>query len=130
MFRRLVRLFGQTVLGATLVLALWLAVSRSLAARSEESNKHDPVAVNADKMVSQGRKIFRFDTFGDEAYWGGELRLHEAIGGVALGGVGSGLSPRAALDLGLKVDVDALPEQLTERIRRGNVDLDSPATTL
>src|SRR5438045_3928668 len=32
--------------------------------------------------------------------------------------------------LGLKVDVDALPNQVVQQIRRGTADLDSPATTL
>src|ERR1044072_8866337 len=46
-------------------------------------------------MLERGRRIFRFDTFGDEAFWGGSLRLHEAIEGVRFGGVGPGLSPAA-----------------------------------
>src|SRR5262249_17913687 len=83
---------------------------------------HEPKPQNAENMIDEGRKTFRFDTFGDEAFWGGELRLNEAIA--------SSLSPRAALNLGLKVDVDALPQQLVQRIRRTNVDLDNPATTL
>jgi hypothetical protein len=81
-------------------------------------------------MLQQGQKIFRFDTFGDEAFWGGALQLHRAIAGDTHGGVGPGLSPKAALELGLKVDVDALPKSLVSRIRHGQVDLDSPATTL
>ena len=36
---------------------------------------------NAIQQVSRGRKTFRFDTFGDEEFWGGALRLHEAIAG-------------------------------------------------
>ena len=39
-------------------------------------------------MLDEGRRTFRFDTFGDEAFWGGTLRLHEAIAGSAHGGVG------------------------------------------
>jgi hypothetical protein len=81
-------------------------------------------------MVAEGRRIFRFDTFGDEAFWGGVLRLHEAIEGAANGGVGPGVSPRTALAVGLKVDVDALPEKLEEAIEEGRVNLDDPATTL
>jgi hypothetical protein len=82
-------------------------------------------------LFEQGKAIFRFDTFGDEDYWGGKLRLHEAIEGAALGGVGPGVSPKTALTVaGLKVDVDALPTDLQVRLKRGKVDLDSPATTL
>ena len=82
-------------------------------------------------MISKGREIFRFDTFGDEDFWGGELQLHKAIEGAALGGVGDGVSPNTALTVaGLKVDVDALPGKLLSELRRGKVDLNSPATTL
>jgi hypothetical protein len=80
--------------------------------------------------ILRGRKIFRFDTFGDEAFWGGTLGLHRAIAGEANGGVGAGLSPKAALGLGLKVDVNALPGQLRSDLRHGRVDLDDPATTI
>jgi hypothetical protein len=72
-------------------------------------------------QVEEGRQIFRFDTFGDEDFWGGLLRLHEAIATV---------SPRTALAVGLKVDVDALPGKLRSDLRRGRVDLDDPANTL
>jgi mono/diheme cytochrome c family protein len=84
----------------------------------------------AQKLLAQGRRTFRSDTFGDEAFWGGTLRLHEAIAGAANGGVGPGLSPEAALALGLKVDVAALPPPLQAALRRGRVDLTRPATTL
>jgi hypothetical protein len=80
--------------------------------------------------IERGRRIFRGDTFGSQAFWGGALRLHEAIAGRANGGVGSGLSPNAALKLGLKVDANALPPALVAAIRRDEVNLDSPATTL
>src|SRR5262249_48007264 len=63
--------------------------------------------VSASQMIMEGRRTFRFDTFGDEAFWGDTLKLHQAIQGEKLGGVGPGLSPKAALDLGLKVDADA-----------------------
>ena len=81
-------------------------------------------------MLEEGRDTFRFDTFGDEAFWGDTLRLHHAIAGAALGGVGPGVSPRTALAVGLKVDSDALPRPLLADLRAGRVDLDAPATTL
>ena len=34
---------------------------------------------NSRRMVREGRQIFRFDTFGDEAFWGDLLGLHKAI---------------------------------------------------
>ena len=84
---------------------------------------------NAERMLKEGKQIFRFDTFGSEQFWGGKLRLHEAIAGEKLGGVGQGVSPKTALGLGLKVDAEALPAALVAQIKAGKVDLDDPATT-
>jgi hypothetical protein len=78
------------------------------------------IDANAERMMAEGRQTFRFDTFGDEAFWGGQLRLHEAI---------AQASPRAALGLGLKVDIDALPKSLVKDLERGQVNLDDPAVT-
>jgi hypothetical protein len=88
------------------------------------------ITANAKRLLDQGRAYFRNNTFGDQVFWGGTLRLHEAIEGAANGGVGPGLSPKTALALGLKVNRDALPEDLVSAIRAGQVNLDDPATTL
>ncbi len=85
---------------------------------------------HAEQTLAEGRQIFRFDTFGDEAFWGDTLRLHDAIKGEALGGVGPGVSPATALAVGLKVDVDALPGNLVSDLRHGRVDLNDPAVTV
>jgi len=85
---------------------------------------------NARQMIEQGRQTFRFDTFGDEDFWGGQLQLHQSIEGEKFGGVGPGVSPKTALAVGLKVDADALPASLVSQIKAGQVDLDDPATTL
>jgi hypothetical protein len=85
---------------------------------------------NIARMIDEGKRTFRFDTFGDEAFWGDALRLHEAIEGKRLGGVGPGISPRDALNAGLKVDVDRLPASLISQLRSGQVNLDDPAVTL
>jgi hypothetical protein len=104
------------------VIALLSASSRTVRAQTAPPY--------ADRLIQEGRNTFRFDTFGDEAFWGGQLRLHQAIAGAANGGVGPGLSPEAALALGLKVDVDALPPDLVLAIKAGKVNLKDPATTL
>lgn len=100
----------------------------------EDSNQGrsqaDPVSQNAERLIKEGRRTFRFDTFGDEAFWGGTLKLHEAIEGAKFGGIGAGLSPRAALGVGLKVDVDALPREVIQQLKAGQVNLDDPAVTL
>ncbi len=84
----------------------------------------------AQRTVAEGRQTFRFDTFGDEAFWGDTIKLHQAIEGTRFGGVGPGVSPKTALAVGLKVDVDALPSALVSSLRNGQVNLDDPATTL
>jgi len=81
-------------------------------------------------MLGEGRQIFRYDTFGSEAFWGDALRLHEAIIGLSLGGVGAGVTPRQALQLGLKVDATALPAAVVAGIKNGTVSLDKPETTV
>ncbi len=88
------------------------------------------ISENAQRMIEEGRQIFRFDTFGDETFWGDALKLHHAIAGTKLGGEGSGVSPNTALSVGLKVDADALPPALVKQIKAGKVNLDDPATTL
>jgi len=90
----------------------------------------DAVKDNALLMAEQGKQTFRFETFGDEAFWGDTLKLHQTIEGSRFGGVGSGVSPRTALAVGLKVDVDALPQDLVTRLINGTLDLDDPANTL
>ncbi|RJQ23053.1 MAG: hypothetical protein C4560_01640 [Nitrospiraceae bacterium] len=92
--------------------------------------KGNSVKDNALLMIEQGMQTFRFDTFGDEAFWGDTLNLHQAIAGSNLGGVGEGVSPNTALAVGLKVDMDALPKKLVASLKAGKVDLDDPATTL
>jgi cytochrome c5 len=83
-----------------------------------------------ERVVKEGRHTFRFDTFGDEAWWGDTLRLHETIEGAKFGGIGPGVSPATALSLGLKVDLDALPASLVQQLKLGKVNLNDPAVTL
>ena len=80
-------------------------------------------------LFRSGLQIFRFDTFGDERFWSDTLRLHQAIAGGALGGVGPGVSPTAALAAGLKVDVDMLPQSIISGLAAGAVNLNDPAVT-
>jgi hypothetical protein len=87
-------------------------------------------ARNALRMLEEGRRTFRYDTFGSESFWGETLQLHKAIVGEKNGGVGPGVSPKTALSVGLKVDVDALPATLKKQLAAGKVNLDDPATTI
>ena len=60
------------------------------------SDDHDAAA-----LAAQGKQIFRYDTFGDEAKWTDALRMHEVIS--------AAVDPVTALSVGLKVDAEALP---------------------
>src|SRR5262245_9764209 len=86
----------------------FLAMSQN-SGRGQSRDFDDVIQRNASQFIDQGRQIFRFDTFGDEAFWGDALKLHQAIAGSRLSGVGPGVSPRTALAVGLKVDSEALP---------------------
>ena len=113
------------------VAAVAFTAAASRSAPPIQANDGSPGASSfAETMIKEGRKTFRYDTFGDEAFWGGLLRLHEAIAGAANGGVGPGVSPATALAVGLKVDLEALPGSLVFALRQGKVDLQDPATTL
>jgi len=81
-------------------------------------------------QVSDGKNIFRFDTFGDEPFWSGLLHIDKAILGAKNGGFGPGVSPKTALAVGLKVDANALPANVVAGIQSGAISLDDPATTV
>jgi hypothetical protein len=101
------RLIGLAVLGWTVVLSLAAFSARDIEQPAPASHK-------------DGQEIFRYDTFGDEQLWTDVLRMHEVVATV---------DPATALQVGLKVDVEALPRQLIAALRAGNVDLTDPAVT-
>jgi mono/diheme cytochrome c family protein len=90
----------------------------------------DQVRSHTRAMMDQGREVFRYDTFGSEAFFGSTIGLHQAIEGAQFGGTGPGVSPKTALAVGLKVDQDALPSAVVDAIVAGKVNLDDPAVTL
>jgi hypothetical protein len=118
-----------------LTASLLVAASGLSSAASPREGSHDGDGASTasqpiDALVAQGKQTFRFDTFGDQAFWGDTLHLNQAIAGAANGGVGPGVSPKTALSVGLKVDVDALPAAVRQAIANGQVNLDDPAVTL
>src|SRR6266511_364456 len=113
---------------AALVLVAGVVVNGTVSAVTQTNRPH---AMNPDlSLVTKGRQIFRYDTFGDQAFWGGALQLHRAVEGAKNGGVGSGVSPKTALSVGLKVDAAKIPKKVAGAIKAGKVDLDDPKTTL
>jgi hypothetical protein len=73
-------------------------------------------------LVTQGKDIFRFDTYGNETFWTDTLRIHDVIT--------SAVDPTTALSVGLKVDADALPAEVVQGIQNGSISLTDPATTV
>ena len=120
------------VLSIGITMLLFAAVDVTQATKTNKPKNVIDTAANdaAEAKFDRGREVFRYDTFGDEAFWGGQLQLHKAIAGARLGGVGPGVSPATALAVGLKVDVDALPPQVVQQLRAGRVDLNDPASTV
>src|SRR5688572_19554306 len=98
----------------------------------KEATWNADIRQNADEMMEKGRAVFRFETFGDEAFWTDKLQIHKAIADKGAGGIGEGLSPKAALDAGLKVDIDVLPKFAKEAVAEGKLlhDVDFTLTLL
>ena len=85
---------------------------------------HIPAICHADERLRRLDSAFaipgrvaRFETFGDEQVWTDKLHLNEVVE--------KNVDPTTALKVGLKVDADALPAGILEK-----VDLKSPATTV
>lgn len=90
-----------------------------------------PVTLDLNQaLVDEGKEIFRYDTFGDEALWTDVLELDKAIIGEVNGGFGPGLDPATALAVGLKVDATALPQAVVDGINDGSISLTDPMTTV
>ena len=80
------------------------------------------VALPSAQAQPDGKFIFRFDTFGSEQLWTDFLQMQHVIA--------ENVSPKTALSVGLKVDVDALPPPLIDALATNQVDLDDPAVTV
>ena len=126
------------VLGILSAALIAIAISAVLLKEAHLASASEPKSSDSDRAtdlaaltkLEQGRSIFRYDTFGDQDFWGGTLQLHKAIEGQKLGGVGPGVSPATALAVGLKVDRDALPQPVITALQSGQVNLNDPAVTV
>lgn len=99
----------------------WVGAVAVLAAGCGGGNGGVTTAIEPD-LVSQGKQVFRHDTFGDETQWTDALRLHEVIR--------MAVDPATALAVGLKVDAEALPPAVARGIADGSISLTSPDTTV
>lgn len=64
---------------------------------------------------------FRYETFGDEAFWTDVLKWNEVV---------TTVSPVTALSVGLKVDSEAVPKATLDAVLASEALLNDPATTL
>ena len=103
---------------ASLAAAAFIGCGRTAPVGTVPATTADPPAADASPaLIAEGQRVFRFDTFGDEQLWTDKLRLHEVVE--------KSVDPTTALKVGLKVDADALPPGILQK-----VDLKSPATTV
>src|SRR4051794_21547429 len=115
--RQLASMWGLACAGglATAVLIGWAQPG------PPQDGNSQAIAANSFYLLVEGRDTFRNDTFGDEAFWGGTLHLHEAL---------ATLTPVQVLSLGVKVDSQALPPGTLADLRNGRLNLNDPSVTL
>ena len=120
-------LIASILFGGSLVAAVAGPQARSAGQRDADNAQANSsiwdnfVEQRAVQSFVDGRRIFRDDTFGSEDFWGGALRLHEAIATV---------SPATALAVGLKVDAERLPAGAIGLILKGAINPNDPNITL
>ena len=108
--------------GASHALLITATIGAAMAVVAACGGGYADSAAEQAVLIEQGKRIFRFDTFGDEVQWTDALRMHEVIS--------AAVDPVTALSVGLKVDADALPTAVVDGIRNGSISLTSPATTI
>src|SRR5215467_6327783 len=72
-----------SVAGALVAMTLTGVVSAPLASTRPGGSVAGQGNAAGGRLVKQGKQTFRFDTFGDESFWGGTLGLHKTIEGSA-----------------------------------------------
>ena len=112
------RLIGAASIVFTLALTFAVAEFPPVVTAGQTASRSDD---EAERKPRDGQAIFRYDTFGDEQLWTDVLRMHEVIATVP---------PATALAVGLKVDVEALPQDIVAALQAGQVDLANPAATV
>ncbi|MEX0908818.1 MAG: cytochrome c, partial [Gemmatimonadaceae bacterium] len=115
---------GRTIIVTTLSLIVVGGAIAGCVARQRggEPTGFDVPGDMSPQTIAEGRQIFRFETFGDEQFWTDTARMHEVVQ--------KSVSPTTALSVGLKVDAEAIPADVAAAIKAGQVDLNSPATTV
>ena len=97
---------------ASIVFALALTFAVAEFPRALIASQTAGLSDEGQRNHRRGQAIFRYDTFGDEQLWTDVLRMHEVIATVP---------PATALAVGLKVDVEALPQAVIAALRPGRL---------
>src|SRR5687767_4314802 len=111
----------RSIVAASTAFVVAMALALSGLAPATQAEQKASTSVFSESKHRDGQAIFRFDTFGDEQLWTDTLRMHEVIPKV--------VDPATALAVGLKVDVEALPQAVLTALENGQVDLKNPAVT-
>ena len=120
--------FAHAPCTALLVLAVLTAMAGCVGGNRQEEPPGGPTGAgpatddHSPQTLSEGQRVFRFETFGDEEFWTDKARHAR--------GRQQSVSPTMALKVGLKVDAEAIPADVAAAIKSGKVDLESPATTV
>jgi len=81
---------------------------------------HHPLGEDAE----HGKDVFRFETFGNEGYWTRVLRLPQGL-------LAAGFTTVQALELGVNIDIDAVPAELRKKLSsEAQSDLSKPEAPL
>ena len=111
----------RLIVASSTLFVVAIALALSGLAPATQAEQQASTSVFSEFKRPDGQAIFRFDTFGDEQLWTDTLRMHEVIQKV---------DPATALAVGLKVDVEALPQAVITALQNGQVDLKNPAVTV
>ena len=98
----------RSIVAASIAFVVALALALSGLAPPTQAQQQASLSRPGEGRHLDGQAIFRFDTFGDEQLWTDTLRMHEVLPNV---------DPATALAVGLKVDVEALPQVSHYRAR-------------
>src|SRR4030095_16667748 len=120
--RRCERSQGSLVLSVMVIAIVGCARSRKDDFYGGPAGANPGIDDRSPQTLSEGQRVFRFETFGDEEFWTDKARMHEVIA--------HSVSPAMALKVGLKVDSRAVPSEVAAAIKNGKVDLESPVTTV
>ena len=111
----------RLIVASSTLFVVAIALALSGLAPATQAEQQASTSVFSEFKRPDGQAIFRFDTFGDEQLWTDTLRMHEVIQKV---------DPATALAVGLKVDVEALPQAVITALQNDQVDLKNPAVTV